>query len=298
MKALWIWRGVRPIIGTALIGASILKAIELATEPTLDNRWFSSRAFWTTIVELQFVLGMLLVLDLLRKVTLLVTTLLFSVFVVYTLSMGLLDEQCGCLGRLEIDPWYVCAFDCLALSTLLWLFPQAWSVPPVSRVRFVRWTLFCGGAIFLAIPAGLAMATFSPTLLRHDGSFTGNRSVILLEPEKWPNHPFSLAQHIDIGGDLLKQHWIVLLYTPQCETCMAMIRQYQHVRTSREAPGSPRIALVAVNRNLSDVDAGLFSEENERLRTASLSPSKRWVCKTPVVVHVSHGIVHMVEIGD
>ena len=107
---------------------------------------------------------------------------------------------------------------------------------------------------------------------------------VVLRPETWTGHRFPLLDFIDIGNDLAKGRWAVVLYHDGCPACLPVISQY---RVRGKEPRGVSVALVEMPP---------FSNEggiqaNEHLAHGHVTDVNQWFVTTPVEVGLIDGIV-------
>ena len=94
------------------------------------------------------------------------------------------------------------------------------------------------GCLALGLPAGwLASGLHRPP------AATGDLYVV--EIDGWLNRDFPLLPHIDVGPELSRGEWVVLLYHHDCTKCQEALDQYEH-ELSVANPLSCRFAFVEI----------------------------------------------------
>ena len=146
------------------------------------------------------------------------------------------------------------------------------------------------------MPVGIAAATFEPSVLDAESGTIGHGNLVLLEPEKWVGKPFPLAKYVDVGEEVTRGRWTVVLYRHDCADCPAAIAE--HERRARAQAGNldaARIALVEVapprrgGRHL--VVSG------SPCLLGRLSPDREWFVTTPAILTLRDGRVLSAEEG-
>jgi hypothetical protein len=137
---------------------------------------------------------------------------------------------------------------------------------------------------------GIAAATFRPSVLDPESGIIGHGNLVLLEPEKWVGKPFPLAEHIDVGKELTRGRWTVVLYRHDCADCPAAIAEHERrARAQAGDPDAPRVALIEVapprrgGRHL--VGAG------SPCLLGRLSADREWFVTTPAILSLHDGRV-------
>jgi len=101
----------------------------------------------------------------------------------------------------------------------------------------------------------------------------------VLEPETWVGKELPILEHINIGEQLKKGTWVVLLYHYDCPDCVKAIPMYEQM--ARDLEGNEdfiRIALIAVP----PYGRGPVSE-NSPCTLGRLADVKEWFVTTPAV---------------
>lgn len=118
----------------------------------------------------------------------------------------------------------------------------------------------------------------------------GHGSLVVHEPDKWVGKPFPLAEHIDVGEELTRGRWTVVLYRLDCADCPAAIAEHEgRARPRANDPDAPRIALVEVDpprrggRHLVGPGSPCL--------LGRLSPDREWFVTTPAILTLHDGRV-------
>lgn len=293
-----LWRFCRAGLGGVLILASVLKAHELATAPTLGPGLLQQRWLLLCLIELELVFGGWLLVSRGGRRTWVLTTVLWSVFfltAVYEALSG--ADSCGCFGRVRIDPWYTAAFDAIVLVFLPFCRPDP---PPASDApaRHVvrRWcvvaTLAAAGAAFsiwnVAHVAGAR--SVADGLVVADG-------VTILEPEKWVGKSFPLNAFVDVARQWEGGDWLILIYRYDCEHCQKAVPQYDALAASG-AGGSPKLSVALIEMPpYAPAGQELYGPQT-RATVGRLTADREWFASTPVAVRLHDGIVQSIAEGD
>lgn len=278
---------VRLLVGAVLLTAAGMKGYELATEPMAEKGLLTSRWFLIAAVEFELSLGLCLVSGLWKRWIWCVTVLCFVGFTcltAYKAWQG--DANCGCFGRAAVDPRYTLVLDCTLLTALLVWRPRMESQPGEWR-KAVAVIL---AALCIGVPGAAAMVSVRSATLANDDVILGNSSFVVLEPEKWAGKRFPLLKHIDIGEQLSKGKWVVVVYSHDCSHCQAMIPKYrQFASGTARVPGSPRIALVEMPP-YSDAPQDTPADPLPWI-SGRLAASHEWFAQTPVEIAIVDGAV-------
>jgi hypothetical protein len=147
----WSWRkilgaetvnGCVPIIvGTLLIGAGFLKADRAFTDVS-DRYTF---LFRLGLIELEIVLGLVLVFAVWPRVSRLAALVVFAGFAAAAFVQAVAGvRSCACLGRVEASPWIMGVLD-LCVLAILWLWKP---LPAPDVIRTKRFNVFLGCCAF------------------------------------------------------------------------------------------------------------------------------------------------------
>ena len=112
-------------------------------------------------------------------------------------------------------------------------------------------------------------------------------SYEVLEPETWVGKKLPILEYVDIGKQLEKGTWLVLLHHHDCHDCQIAIPKYQLI--SRDLAGNDdflRIALIEVP----PYGQGQVSR-NSPCVLGRLADTKDWFVTTPAVALLKDGQV-------
>ena len=101
---------LRVLLGLMLVAAGGLKALQLATEPVVARGIFESRWVLLVAIEIELLLGLLLLVGLYPQQTRRAAMLLFGLLAGVALTKILSGESsCGCFGTMRLSPWFALA---------------------------------------------------------------------------------------------------------------------------------------------------------------------------------------------
>jgi len=160
-------------VGGFLIAAAVLKGDQVAYYG-MPGRPVASVAVYVQLVVTEFLLGLWLLTGLYWRVTRLIAMLCFFGFLQASLWLALTGERsCGCLGQVELNPWFAVAVDLAILAGLAFL-----HLDGLERTVQTHTLTFCGfmvAALALGVPGVMTMTVYrreaSKTFsyeLRHD----------------------------------------------------------------------------------------------------------------------------------
>lgn len=287
------YRIVQLILGALLMLTAILKAHALATGPYPGSSIFTSRPVLIAVVEFELVLSLWLLIGFWPRIAWAVAIVTFAGFAGVSLHRGLSGEtECGCFGRVEVNPWYMFLIDCCALVALLRWRPNAGLLPGLNP-NWQTGLAFCGNAACIGILAAWWMTSYVPTTLGSTGEVVGQDELVVLAPEEWVGKKLPLQQHIDVSAQLASGKWRLVLYHHDCAKCREVIPLYEQLAAARHGPEDPRIVLIAVPP-YAEPGAELVSVGSSYL-TGRLSDSHKWFVHTPTELMLDNGIVTQVK---
>jgi hypothetical protein len=285
---------VRVLLGLLLLAAAGMKGYSLATGPVAEQDLLTSRWFLIIGVEVEFVLGVLLLIGLWKRPMWFAALLCFSLFTflaAYKIYRG--ESSCGCFGRVSVDPRYILTLDILAILALAAFrpLPRAHHNHDWKKIGLIGVFL-----LSLGIMSGWTMGTYKPTVVEANGDLIGQGSLIVLEPEKWIGKNLPLFDFIDIGDELKKGEWIVVFYHADCHTCQEAVPKYQ--RLARELAGANS------KKRIAFVEMPPFARPSQNLMDSripasygTLSATKEWFTTTPLAMTLAEGKVSAIAEG-
>lgn len=282
---------LRLFVALVLLVAAGLKCHQLATEPILGKGFLDSRWLLIATVEFELFFGLWLLANILPKPTWTAALCCFGLFTCISLYKALSGyATCGCFGRVQVNPWYTSTFDlAIVLSLLRWRPCGEFSLSPV---RLPPFALVVSLWLFLGLPAGIAMGSYSDTTLSDVGDIIGNGKIVVLEPEKWVGKRFPLLDYIDIGDKLKDGEWLVLLYHHDCPKCQEAIRKLQ--KGIGQAADTQRVALIEMPPY--DSNMGTSLAEEPAIFRGQLSNARKWSASTPETMTLNHG--QIIEVNN
>jgi hypothetical protein len=299
---------VRIILGILLLIAAALKGHELITEPTIGISWLDARWLMIVTVEFELFFGFWLLSNLLPKPTWAVSLACFGMFTCTSLYEALSGyTNCGCFGRLPVNPWYSSLLDLGIVFSLLHWRPDERSFTAVcvselsSRAVIVLgiWLAIGVPAAFLAIAANYGSAQ-----LTEDGVIIGDGNIVVLEPQQWAGNRFPLLPYIEDVSEsaktgrsplrerLVEGEWLVVLYRSSCPKCREMLNHFrQNVEQGNHGPKqSISLAIIVMSP---DVPARM----PDGCEMGKLGGDYRWFLKVSMAIRLRNGIVEPAE-GD
>ena len=288
---------VRILLGGVLLVAAGLKGHQLATEPVIQRGLFGSPLVLLGLVEFEFVFGFWLCAGLHPRATWWMALFCFGISAeqsLYKVVTG--DDQCGCFGRLSVNPGFTLAFDVTVIGALFWVKPI--SARPQADRYSRRLTMFMGLPVFSMLASAYPTAqgeTWAMAKISVIGSPIGGS---YLRPESWVGKALPMLEYIDIGDELRRGRWVVVLVRPDCRKCRAMLPRLEEDarRLQRRDSYSAGFALVEFPP-LVAVDRFELGNHSPFVH-ARLAPSPRWRVETPAIIRISDGTVLSSCTGD
>lgn len=268
-----------------LIGAALLKAVQLFLTPEVTLAHPLGRHFLEVQIGGELLLGLLFASGLYWHQLRWWAAALFTGFAGYTLYLILQGaESCGCFGPLKVHPWWTFSLDSAIVLGLLFSKrtpepqregqePVVPSPPLVGR----RWI----------IASLMGVAVLGVTVLFRfvdqrnataEGVSTTSGGMVILEPEKWIGKKLPIADMIDVdlsGGD-----WIALIYRHDCPVCQVEVLRYE-----QRAAAGERIALLEIP----PLDG--CGRKEKAAKYGRLHEGHEWIVQTPVEVRLKDGVV-------
>ena len=298
-----------PMVALVLLVAAVLKAHQLATEPIFGAGLLESRWLLVAVVQYELFLAFWLFSGLFPRTAWWFAIGTFGLFAVVSGAKALAGEPtCGCFGRVPTSPWLslsinLAAIVALTQSRLTTGRPSAGAVdacptrassqevgpsrePAPAGNQASRW--LCGTWILAA--TGLATVAFSKSAtneLPGIGRRVGDS--VIIEPEKMVGQPFTLAHYIDIGEQLNRGRWLVVLYRTDCPRC----RKLQDDLAKITIPPGRRIqiACLSVGNRPQQTDYVEGAARDLGFITGTLSGPFDWLVNVPLYISIDENAV-------
>jgi thiol-disulfide isomerase/thioredoxin len=124
-----------------------------------------------------------------------------------------------------------------------------------------------------------------------------NQGTTVLEPGMWIGKRFPLMADTDLGWELARGQWIVVLYDSGCPACRRAVPQFELLAGKLEHSGSPwRVALIEMPP-YADADEGV-SQADTNATIGRLSDAHPWFAVTPLILLMKGGRVLKVFEGE
>lgn len=258
-----------------LWSAAAGKAIQIISEPVLPDRWF-----WTVVVEVELLLGLLLILGRRRRWAWTLGAFTFLAFAVIAGGKAYRGEpDCGCFGVVAVNPWITMGID-LSLAALLIAMKPAAAV--IDRGLWASRPGKIGAASTLLVGAGVALSVTltPPGLLSADGAIDGQGSHVVLEPSEWLSKPFPLMPYLPTETGLDEGTWEIVLARPGCPHCISFLEQWE------PQDGVQHRALIS----LDSPDNALRQAVPDAM-IHTLRQDRRWYADVPLTLQLTDGVV-------
>jgi len=286
---------VRTVVALILLVAAVLKAYQLATEPTEDSGLLSYRWALTGMVEFELFLGLWLLSGLYRFHAWALTTMCFAMFIGITLHKAISGEaSCGCFGKVQVNPWITLILDTSILAACLTFRPGWHARYALHRCR-LRWAVAISVFLTAGIPAAFFAMTYQPSQLLADGSIAGQQRYVVLKPQDWQGSRLPLLNYIDIGKQLESGKWTVIFFHQDCPSCRKLLRELGHKAANLPAGESSPLALVELPPYGGESE--LISSLKNNSASGKLADTRNWFMTTPTVVTIANGTVTSVVEG-
>jgi hypothetical protein len=276
-------RLVNLLAGSVLLAAGLLK-IEALPEAASLGAYRLPLAAQLTLAGLEVVFGTWLLAGPYPRAAARVALTLFGCFlIIHLVNLWLGQERCGCFGRTLTHPLVPLLVSAVMLGLL-----AAW--PPGPRVGGER-----GALVFFALWIAPVVAvggwlawTRLPAQADDPGGLMAHKRVVL-EPETLVGKRCPLLAFTDVGTELARGSWVVVLYHEDCPVCRSEIPRYERLaRQASGRPGAPRFALVLVPEPGKTVPR---PEPSALPVRGSLDEAKEWYVRTPAALRLRDGLV-------
>jgi len=289
----WFYFFTPLLVGGLLLASAGLKSDQLLVDEATQGGLLGSRWFLIALVECELLLGMWLLSGAFPYRCRQVVLAVFSVFAIVALKKALSGESsCGCFGRFEVNPWWTLGLDIFVLGAIWkWRTFQSKRLAPDASCEIVaspkegnrvRTFAVAGVVLLVGVPISIQMLSAHHATLTRDGAIEGDDELVILEPEEWIDQPLPIAAHIDIGEQLLKGPWILVLFHHDCPKCQEALPQYEQLA---QEGSRKRIAIVEVppyGEKASHAAASIYGR---------LTDGREWFVQAPVEIVVENGIV-------
>jgi hypothetical protein len=277
------WRGTPLLVGGVLLGAVFLKSWEGLIVPGAKLPMLGRAG--QLVVELALAAACLAAwpLPLVRKLLI----ALFSGFALYATYLALIGaESCGCFGPVKVHPGWTIALDVVVLWLLLFKWPSSTDLVRPSILKYCRrWT---AAFLAMAIPATALLIMRQPTVVASGSNLASAGELVILEPESWIGRALPIIDEIDVGHELARGDWLLLLYHHDCPQCQEALPRYLGLAEQLNSDHQQR--RIAVVETPPFAAGGLQGSSTAALK-GRLSDRREWFVQTPVEITLKDGDV-------
>ncbi len=156
---------LRIVLASVLLTAAGFKAFALWTDPTPALSLFTSPRWQISLIEAETLLGLWLLSGIAPRGAWFMASITFVLMACISSYLGLTGQpSCGCLGKVELAPWYSFSLDVVAVAALWFLRPGDFSARALRDdwlLRLFRREFYLAsgaGLIFVGTVAALFMA--------------------------------------------------------------------------------------------------------------------------------------------
>jgi hypothetical protein len=192
------WVMVRFLVAAVLLVASVLKAYQ---SPVLENGLFETRWLQIFLVECELALAVVLLFGVVPKISWRITTTLFVIFSVVSLSEGLRgSESCHCFGAIQTPPFLTFVLDIGILVLLILFRPRKSVLEPNGNSQKSNWFLqtFSMTAVLIIVSVVQVYLFF--------GSFEGTNQFLSINEMTFAIDETSDPQNKNIVGIFVTNH--------------------------------------------------------------------------------------------
>ncbi len=292
-----------------MVLAAVLKGYELATEPVADNGFPATRPVLAAVVEFEFLFGAWMIVAFTPRFNRAVGASCFMILGGVSLAKAVSGEStCGCLGPLQISPWYTFAFDMAATVALYVATPPHGSAgedadeeaatvalhvatpphAPSPAIVSTRWgglswrgiTIACA-LLVLAGAGGWFMGTYKPAELTDEGRIAGRGRVVVADPAKWLGKRLPLGD-FGVGDEFYRGSWVLLFVRSGCARCDPALARVASVAFSTSQMQVGVIGVDGKMESNKNVAAGCDRQSDERIPVVYSNSAScahvRWCC--------------------
>ncbi len=271
-------------VGTVLLAAALLKAAFISA--SIGNPGGTLEQ--ALLINLELLLAAVCFWGGVPKTTRKVLLVVFGGFAVYSFFLLAANaESCGCFGTVMIPPGWTLALDCVVLTLLFCWRPDA--MTPI-KARPGRPVHQFGILFFLtAVPAWVWMIASWPTSVSGEEDLASVGGTMHLQTDNWPGKVFPLVEQVDIGHQLRRGSWLVVLFHHDCVKCRETIPGYLAYAAELKTYGSmKRMALVEIPPYGQRTHKSLHDSS---VMVGKLSDNHDWVVQTPCEIMLENGVV-------
>jgi hypothetical protein len=213
------------VVAIVLTTSAVLKFVAMPLEARAPSIEPVSLAFQAALAVCEGGLALWLLSGRHPRQALKCAALCFFLFAAASLVGFLQGEQsCGCFGHVRVHPGITFVLDAGISAVLLMALGKRSS-------RFVSsWLIFAVlgvavtmvGLLYVIRPLGVANN----------------------DEQRWRGRSFQLSSAIDIGPELLKGRWVLLVYSSECSECRGLVRDYEWLAAEWEKQAVGRVALL------------------------------------------------------
>ena len=275
---------VRYFFAALLVGSAFTKALFPEEAATLAVGYSIPPLLTAIVVQLELLVGIVLLVGCFSWWVLRATFAVFIVFASFSLLRAVAGfESCGCLGALRVSPWITFALD-LGVLCALWLAIKHGDAKRICERANGRWKLAAAAYLTLGA-AALALSLWKgPTTLNAGSLLSGVGDLVLLEPQQWIGRELPLLPFLSPGINIDDGRWTVVLYHHDCPKCYEAIPKYSSLAEDKRgsAEGVLLIELPPHATRTPQVGAA---------RHARLSADRKWFVEAPVEIVIVGGRV-------
>jgi hypothetical protein len=286
-------RFVSITLGLLLLTAAALKGLQSLSDGRADTLPRTPEWLTAVVIPAEIFIGLWLLSGLWPRWSWVSGLVTFSAFAWYSLFAGLSGRaSCGCFGSGAVSPWTTLAVDLLAVAALvrwrpghrpMYTQPSSQFVPAPRRYVAMATVMPC---LAMGLVAGWTISSGPRATL---GKFTSSEMMVL-EPDQWNGQRLPILEHIDLGKQLTRGAWKVVLFHHDCPKCRETVAKYGSVGTVLDATGQSRRVML--------VEIPPYGWHAEHPRTtasgvvhAQLSSTNEWFVTTPTEIEIDDGVV-------
>ena len=284
---------MRWVAGFLLVGAAILKAVDLVSGSSTALLNPLGRFFLSGQIGVEFAIGLVVLSGLYWRTLRWFVLVLFTGFAGYSAYLALNGAlSCGCFGPVHVNPWWTMGLDsAVVLGVLVSALRECGQERnDPGAIQFANKAATCRQLV--AVVMGIVIIC-TALLVRYAGQRTALANgllpsvgdLVILEPEQWVGQRLPIAASVDL--DLSQGEWLVLLHRHDCAACQEEVPRFE-----QRAANGERIALVEMP------PYGESGYREVACQYGRLKEDHEWFVQTPIAIRLQAGIVTTIKTYD
>jgi hypothetical protein len=204
---------------------------------------------------------------------------MFGAFAAYSAAEALRGNgSCGCFGRISTSPLLMFIVDVSVIVLLVRWMPRKADISAVSSRSEGK-----GKTTICCLLLGALGGWLIPETVRESDELSGLMKTF--DADEWRGKAFPFMEFIDVGANLSKGEWTVVLYHHDCPQCQRVVDEYKSQRMRKTLQ---RLALIELTPFQ---DARSENTEDDDLAMGRCGNTNNWFISTPTVVELNDGVI-------